>query len=593
MFSGPPSPKHSNAGHWAWHVPLIPVVVLICQLSLVPAVTHAAEAADRTSIKAQLDAGEFSAAVSAAQSAPAGPERDAILAQIAVAQNQAGARGAAISTTFGMSSDQSRADSLSKLVPSSGLESSGKGGFGGNQADFDSLIDLITSTIAPTSWSDAGGTGSIAPFPTGVYVDAQGVLRTLCEDRSGGLDALRRSAATAVQSGNARQTSKIRKISLTRLEREVQRLVALGRQPTEEMRMLAGLQRIKYVLVYPESHDLVIAGPAGDWQFDADGRIVGKETGRPVVQLDDLVVVMRHMLNARDAKFGCAITPTQEALARTKEFVAESNRAPLRPGTEERDRWLAKLRDQMGRQNIEVYGLNPGTRAARVLVEADYRMKLVGVGLENGVLGVPSYLSMIQVPNGQSAPPMDVLRWWFTINYDALQATHDHDGFEFRGQGVKVLSENELLTATGQRVHTGASDVLNSEFARNFTKHFSELAVKYPIYADLQNIFDLALLGALMRSERLADRADWHLTFFGDQKRYRVEVSDSPKTIETVINHRVVNQSLILVGVSGGVSCDPTKLVEPTALQADYGTLRDQRAAAKPQANLPNVWWWD
>jgi hypothetical protein len=60
-----------------------------------------------------------------------------------------------------------------------------------------------------------------------------------------------------------------------------------------------------------------------------------------------------------------------------------------------------------------------------------------------------------------------------------------------------------------------------------------------------------------------------------------------------VINHRIVNQSLILVGVSGGVSCDPAKLVEPTALQADYGTLRDQRAAAKPQANLPNVWWWD
>ena len=122
-----------------------------------------------------------------------------------------------------------------------------------------------------------------------------------------------------------------------------------------------------------------------------------------------------------------------------------------------------------------------------------------------------------------------------------LQATRDHDGFEFRGQGVKVLSENELLTATGQRVHTGASDVLNSEFARNFTLHFSELAAKYPIYADLQNMFDLALLGALVRSERLADRIDWHMTYFGNPKQYRVETSDSPKTVETVINHRIVN----------------------------------------------------
>ena len=43
----------------------------------------------------------------------------------------------------------------------------GPGGLkGGNQADFDSLIDLITSTIVPTSWTESGGTGSIAPFET-------------------------------------------------------------------------------------------------------------------------------------------------------------------------------------------------------------------------------------------------------------------------------------------------------------------------------------------------------------------------------------------------------------------------------------------
>jgi general secretion pathway protein D len=40
------------------------------------------------------------------------------------------------------------------------------GAKGGNQADFDSLIELITSTISPTSWTDSGGTGSIAPFET-------------------------------------------------------------------------------------------------------------------------------------------------------------------------------------------------------------------------------------------------------------------------------------------------------------------------------------------------------------------------------------------------------------------------------------------
>jgi len=41
----------------------------------------------------------------------------------------------------------------------------GPGGLGGGaQADFDSLIELITSTIAPQSWDEVGGPGSIAAF---------------------------------------------------------------------------------------------------------------------------------------------------------------------------------------------------------------------------------------------------------------------------------------------------------------------------------------------------------------------------------------------------------------------------------------------
>lgn len=43
----------------------------------------------------------------------------------------------------------------------------GPGGLGGTSgADFDSLIELITSTIKPTTWDDVGGPGSIAPFET-------------------------------------------------------------------------------------------------------------------------------------------------------------------------------------------------------------------------------------------------------------------------------------------------------------------------------------------------------------------------------------------------------------------------------------------
>ena len=40
----------------------------------------------------------------------------------------------------------------------------------GSQADFDSLIDLITSTIKPTSWDEVGGPGSIKPFANNMTI---------------------------------------------------------------------------------------------------------------------------------------------------------------------------------------------------------------------------------------------------------------------------------------------------------------------------------------------------------------------------------------------------------------------------------------
>ena len=48
---------------------------------------------------------------------------------------------------------------------------------GGAQADFDTLIDLITSTVAPDTWGDAPGQGSIKEFTGGlpwVHMDIAG-----------------------------------------------------------------------------------------------------------------------------------------------------------------------------------------------------------------------------------------------------------------------------------------------------------------------------------------------------------------------------------------------------------------------------------
>jgi hypothetical protein len=355
---------------------------------------------------------------------------------------------------------------------------------------------------------------------------------------------------------------------------------------------LAGLERIKYVMVYPETGDLVIAGPASGWEQDSEGRTVSRSTGHPTLQLDDFVVLSRYLSSVPQGTFGCSIDPTADGLARTKQFAEASSAHPIKP--EERSAWLKKLREQMGRQSISIEGIDPRSRVARVLIEADYRMKMVGMGLEPGTASVPSYLDLVKVPRGQAPPPLDVLRWWFTLKYDAVQATEDRDAYEIRGTGVQVLSENEMLTARGQQIHTGQSEPVNQEFASRFTEHFEELAAKYPVYADLQNIFDWALVCALLKTEHLADRANWHQTCFHDAEQYHVVLGQAPTSVESVINHRIVNGKHILVGVSGGVVAEPWSIVNASAIDTEgYGKLKAERARSKTPELPTTGWWWD
>ncbi|MCA9267643.1 MAG: hypothetical protein KDA41_04205, partial [Planctomycetales bacterium] len=167
--------------------------------------------------------------------------------------------------------------------------------------------------------------------------------------------------------------------------------------------------------------------------------------------------------------------------------------------------------------------------------------------------------------------------------------------FEFVGQGVKVLSENEMLNERGERVHTGASDELTRRFAHTFTEKFDDLSKKYPVYAELKNIFDLALVAALVRSEDLPTQVDWRLTHFGDDERFAVEMGVAPREVETIINHRVVSGNQILAGVSGGVAFRPQPLVAQSAVKTDAsGDLDHGRKEGSAPAALPQgVWWWD
>ena len=554
-------------------------------------------------MRGHLAAGEFGPARALADSIKNPALRDRALAQIAAAQAGVGARNASVYTASYIGSDLVRGQTLGDI----GSMLIGRrfgGGFGGGPvADFDSLIELITSTIEPESWDEVGGPGSIDGFEGGVYVDGAGLLKRIeFKPGSPSLATIRNKAAASTGNADVRRASRLRKVSLTRLEKQAQMLDALGRDPDDVMKSLAGLYKIQYILIYPETGDIVLAGPAGDWVVNAEGRKVNVDTGQPVLALDDLVTCVRNAME-QNSRFGCSITPRKENLAAAQKLLAKPDlRNP---------RYREQLRSALGNQDIEVYGIDHRSRVARIIVEADYRMKLLAMDIEEGTVGVPSYLDLLKPSPDGKLPPSDVIRWWFALNYDALHATKDRQAFEIRGQGVKVLSETELVTETGERKHTGKSSVPAMEFAHGFTKHFDLLAKKYPVYAELRNVFDLALVAALLKSEDMAGQVGWHMTFFGapkgnDHTKYQVELGPAAKEVATIMNHRSIEGAkrrtptgftslrITVLGVSGGVVIDPNSLVKRDAIKTDnYGLMKAERAASTPKGLQHHAWWWD
>jgi hypothetical protein len=167
----------------------------------------------------QLESGEFAPALAAAQQVEQAPQRDAWLARLAEAQAGAGAGKAAYTTLAHVEDDEARSAAIRstrETLPTAGAR-------GGSQADFDTLIEMITTTVKPDSWEEVGGPGTVSEFPNGVYVDADGVLQRALRPREAkGLAVARLEALKADANTDSRLASPLRKVSLTRLEKHVQ-----------------------------------------------------------------------------------------------------------------------------------------------------------------------------------------------------------------------------------------------------------------------------------------------------------------------------------------------------------------------------------
>ena len=443
------------------------------------------------------------------------------------------------------------------------------------------VLSVIICTIVLVACPAAGQDDNDNYFGRavgGISVDAEGLLDRAMSEDLGTLSALRNRAMKDIpEAMNA--VAAERKISLRKLEAALADCVERGEAVPDELKYLAGLQRIKYIFVYPEQKDIVLVGVGEGWKVDSRGNVVGIDSGRPVMLLDDLLVALRTARRAAQGGITCSIDPTPEGIQRMNQIQA----GPVHSGDQAEQFAVARAK-ALGMQQISVHGVPATSHFARVLVAADYRMKRLAMNLEpSPIRGLPSYLQMMSPRTKGLHTP----RFWLEPSYEAL--LHDAEGlaFELCGSSVKAMTEEDFLTASGQFKHSGRPNRTAQRWADIMTKKYPELAVVDPIFGELHNCMDMAVVGALIVRENVLEKAGLSLPTIMDSNALATDSYNAPKMVESQAS--VMNvRGKWLTAASGGVAINSWGIVGK--LLRDSDAMDAVRAKATPAAN---DWWWN
>lgn len=432
----------------------------------------------------------------------------------------------------------------------------------------------VTATLgafASTSRAQFFRSGAVG----GVKVDVDGVLSNPEVGELKELQAAWQKGLEEVPADLEAWTD-LRFVSLRQLESKIAKATAADQPIPDAVRFLAGLQRVKYVLVYPEKKDIVLAGPAEGWRVDAMGSVVGATSGRPVLTLDDLMVALRVAESSNQSGISCSIDPTPEGMQRLQQI---SNQ--FQPGINPRVAGRM-MEEAVGMQTITVTGVPETSHFARVIVAADFRMKRLAMNFEPApVDGLPSFLVMLKKGRGKANNMMP--RFWLAPNYEPIRRDNDGLAWELRGQGVKCLTEQGFLNESGQKTSTGTADPVGQKWADAFTQKFDELAHEDSSFGQLRNVIDLAVVGALLVKERLMDKADLETpNLLNDQPLVEFP---APRAVPSQASFVMAGRRP-LVSVSGGVQIFPWQVADRTETSADLAQARIEQPVSE------GGWYW-
>ena len=410
----------------------------------------------------------------------------------------------------------------------------------------------------------------------GVMVNAAGVVRRAEVSDSASLrDGWLRSRKPL--SAELGRETKMRMVSLRGLEAAIARHLKDKTPLPDDVFFLAGMHRVQYVFLVPERKDVILAGPADGWRLGDEAAMVTETSRTPVLRLDDLMDALRA---AKESVVTCSIDPTEEGLLRLKQLLSR-RQVPVG------DEFLEGMRTALGPQRISITGVSPDSHFARVMVAADYQMKLLAMGLHPAPLDdFPSYLTLLS-RSSRRGQEIAAPRWWLATDYDPMLRSPDGLAWQLRGPGVKALTEDGSLGESGEIIETGRPNPLAERWARSMSERYTELGASMSAFAALRNCMDLAVVAALVFNEDMLARAECALPLLLRAARIRGPRYNTPKTVDSQVSLSRGSRGWF-VSISGGVEIDAW---EPLKKVRSSRKLVSVRRDALDEAT--ENWWWD
>ncbi len=436
-------------------------------------------------------------------------------------------------------------------------------------------VAVVVLVCNQSAWAQFGRNSAVG----GVDINAEGVLRNPEVHNSDQLLRVWQNALGDVPQKFDKK-SDLRFVSLRGLEARLAESNADGTDPSDEVRFMAGLQRLQFVLVYPEQGDIVVAGPAEGWRVDALGNVVGETSGRPVLMLDDFMAAFRSAIDRPGGGMSCSIDPTKEGLARVQQVARKLTAGD---GPQQASRRIAEA---LGFQTVTVSGVPASSHFARSMVAADFRMKRLAMGFEPAPIdGMPSYLKLLGGRGGSGMQNM-LPRWWLAPEYEPLLRDEKGLAWEIRGQGVQCLTEEDHVNAEGQRKRSGKASSAAQRWADSFTENFEELANHDSSFGQLRNAMDLAVVTTLIVHHGLAENVGLRTPWLSGKQE--LEELNTPKQVATQTTF-IKQRGRWVISASGGVQILPGESLQNVETTPEMAVATDQAARIASETS----WWWD